>query len=129
MVISKSIPWILDNNCGFMKIIKVMNLIWQAHHAHAIIRNSQNSIAPTASQMVLPNSSYACTLFILWVCQDLMVIMFQNHQARSPLTSLVSQLQEMDYSILDTPSLTPWSKEPPLTLLPLLCLGNKPGLT
>ena len=98
--------------------------MWQAHHVknpYNYIRNRQKCMAPTVSQIVIPKTSYARTWFILWVCQDLMVIMFQKHQATDPLTSLASQLQEMDYSILDTPSLTLWSKGKERTIINLYC--------
>ena len=52
-----------------------------------------------------------------------------NHVSESPrevpLTSLASQLQEMDNSILDTPSLTLWSKGKERTTINLYCPRDK----
>ena len=94
------------------------------------IGNSQNSMAPTVSQMVMPKTSYAHkVIYPMGVPGS-----DGNHVSESPSEipsiSLASQLQEIDYySILDIPSLTLWSKGKENHLLSLPCLGNKPGPT
>ena len=108
-----------------MEIIKVLNLMWPAHHVKPMQSyqkqpkihgadcepngNAENFLCPhMIHSMGVPGSD-------------------GNHVSESPskipLTSVASQLQEMDYNILDTPSLTQERKDN------LYCPWNKPGPT
>ena len=89
-----------------MDIIKVMNLMWQVHHVkspcnhieiHGANRQWPKLLMPThdSDPMGVPGSDGTHV---------------SESPSEVPLTCLAFQLQEMDCSILDTPSLTLWSK-------------------